>query len=408
MATSLIDFNALRPNAAMEAYQQGQQNQLAQMQLGQQQQAIRDAEAEREAYKGAANFGEVSQRLMKQGLGKQALAVSAAEAKQRADKIALLKDTTALMKNTATQIMANPAIAKEALVAFGQQTGTDVSRDLAQLDSYAGNADAIKQWAAGHALEADKLLPKFENLNLSGGIVRKGYDPLTGKEIASGEMTPVVPLPANVEAQKTRISRAGAPTVNVSTEKKYSEQFAGKMADTDIGKMTAAEKAPELAANANRVIDILGQGNVFTGPAADIKLNLARALNVGGANNDEAIANTELLISGLARNTLGAVKSSGLGSGQGFTDKDLKFLQDAEGGRITLNAATLQNLAELSHKAAEGSANSWNTRVKSLPKSAVEGTGLSIEPIQVPKRSSVKPVGANPKPAGSGQWEIVR
>jgi hypothetical protein len=180
MATSLIDFNALRPNAAMEAYQQGQQNQLAQMQLGQQQQAIRDAEAEREAYKGATNFGQVSQRLMQQGLGKQALAVSAAEAKQRADKIALLKDTTALMKNTATQIMANPAIAKEALVAFGQQTGTDVSRDLAQLDSYAGNADAIKQWAAGHALEADKLLPKFEKID-TGGAVQTGTTDYTGR-----------------------------------------------------------------------------------------------------------------------------------------------------------------------------------------------------------------------------------
>lgn len=180
MATSIIDFNALRPNAAMEAYQQGQQNQLAQMQLGQQQQAIRDAEAEREAYKGAANFGEVSQRLMKQGLGKQALAVSAAEAKQRADKIALLKDTTTLMKNTATQIMANPAIAKEALVAFGQQTGTDVSRDLAQLDSYAGNPDAIKQWAAGHALEADKLLPKFEKID-TGGAVQTGTTDYTGR-----------------------------------------------------------------------------------------------------------------------------------------------------------------------------------------------------------------------------------
>jgi hypothetical protein len=84
------------------------------------------------------------------------------------------------MKNTATQIMANPAIAKEALVAFGQQTGTDVSRDLAQLDSYAGNADAIKQWAAGHALEADKLLPKFEKID-TGGAVQTGTTDYTGR-----------------------------------------------------------------------------------------------------------------------------------------------------------------------------------------------------------------------------------
>jgi hypothetical protein len=177
--------------------------------------------------------------------------------------------------------------------------------------------------------------------------------------------------------------------VNVSTEKKYGEQFASKMADTDIAKMTTAEKAPELAANADRVLDILKQGNVFTGSAADIKLNVARALNVVGASNDDKIANTESLISGLAKNTLGAVKSSGLGSGQGFTDKDLAFLQDAEGGRITLNAQTLQRLAGLSRKAAEGSAAAWNSRVQQMPKSAIEGTGLSTQPVQIPKRTEM-------------------
>jgi len=204
--------------------------------------------------------------------------------------------------------------------------------------------------------------------------------------------------------------------VNVSTEKKYGEQFASKMADTDIAKMTAAERAPELAANADRVLDILKQGNVFTGSAADIKLNVARALNVVGASNDDKIANTEGLISGLAKNTLGAVKSSGLGTGQGFTDKDLQFLQDAEGGRITLNAQTLQRLASLSRKAAEGSATTWNTRVQQMPKSAIEGTGLSTQPIEVPKRTEAPPAmyAVNPKTGeriqstdGGNTWKPV-
>jgi len=204
--------------------------------------------------------------------------------------------------------------------------------------------------------------------------------------------------------------------VNVSTEKKYGEQFASKMADTDIAKMTTAERAPELAANADRVLDILKQGNVFTGSAADIKLNIARALNVVGASNDDKIANTEGLISGLAKNTLGAVKSSGLGTGQGFTDKDLQFLQDAEGGRITLNAQTLQRLAGLSRKAAESSAAAWNSRVKQMPKSAIEGTGLPTEPIQVPKRTEAPPAmyAVNPKTGeriqstdGGNTWKPV-
>jgi len=158
------------------------------------------------------------------------------------------------------------------------------------------------------------------------------------------------------------------------------------VAERDVGLLDTASKAPDLAANANRVLGILSQGNVFTGTAADMKLNMARALNLAGADNNEKIANTELLLSGLARQTLGAVKTSGLGTGQGFTDKDLKFLQDVEGGRITMNAQTIQHLAELSHSAAEKSAATWNKRVKEIPKTALEGTGLSTEPITVPKR----------------------
>jgi hypothetical protein len=122
MANGLIDFGITRPNAAMETYQQGQQNQLAQMQMAQAQQAVRDAELEREAYKGAANFGEVSQRLMQQGLGKQALAVSAAQAKQQAERIALQKDKLTLMRAAASRAMADPANAEAILMDYAKQT----------------------------------------------------------------------------------------------------------------------------------------------------------------------------------------------------------------------------------------------------------------------------------------------
>lgn len=187
-------------------------------------------------------------------------------------------------------------------------------------------------------------------------------------------------------AKETTHAPGTVVNVSQSTEKKFGEAFGTKIADRDVAMLDVAAKAPDLAANANRVLGILSQGNVFTGTAADMKLNMARALNLAGADNNEKIANTEMLMSGLARQTLGAVKSSGLGTGQGFTDKDLQFLQDVEGGRITMNIQSIQRLAELSHSAADKSATAWNKRVKEIPKSAIEGTGLSTEPIVVPKR----------------------
>jgi hypothetical protein len=214
-----------------------------------------------------------------------------------------------------------------------------------------------------------------------------------------------VPLPANVFEQKKQIAKAGASNITQSTEKKFGEQFAGKMADADINKMTTAEKAPQLAESANRIIDLVNQGNVFTGPIADVKLNLARALNVTGASNEEKIANTESLISATGRSTLDAIQSANLGTGQGFTDKDLNFLRGIAGGTIQLTAQTLTELARLQHQTAVRSAEAWNKRVKQLPKSATEGTGLSLEPIIVPPLSSAKSGGARPEGVGA-DWTL--
>lgn len=183
--------------------------------------------------------------------------------------------------------------------------------------------------------------------------------------------------------------------VALSTEKKYGEKFAGNIADADVKLKDAAETAPQLAETSNRISQLLKTGQVFTGTGANIKLQLAKALKVAGGTENEAIANTETLISSLASQTLANIKSSGLGSGQGFTDKDRDFLQAATAGNITLDNKTLQRLADLSHKSAVASADKWNRRVKEIPNNAIEGTGLTREPINVPPREG----GAARKPS---------
>ena len=213
MANGLIDFGITRPNAAMETYQQGQQNQLAQMQMAQAQQAMRDADAEREAWKGASDYGQVQQRLMGQGLGKQALAVSAAQAKQQADKIALQKDKLMLMRAAASRAMADPANAEAILMDYAKQTGSDVTSELERLRANGGDIEKNRLWAASHALEADKLLPKFENRDLGATSERQGYDPITGKPIGAAEVRNKTMTPgerANLGIAQQRENRLAA------------------------------------------------------------------------------------------------------------------------------------------------------------------------------------------------------
>jgi hypothetical protein len=200
--------------------------------------------------------------------------------------------------------------------------------------------------------------------------------------------------------------------VNVSTEKKYGERFGGLIADADAAKLTAAEKAPEMAANADRITSLIATGNVITGTGANARLQIAKALNLAGGNDSEKIRNTEVLISSLAETTLGAIKSSNLGAGQGFTNADRDFLEKAKAGQLTYDSKSLTELARLSRLAAEKSADVWNTRVKQIPKSALEGTGISTEPVAISPRqqkiSSVMniPAGAiNDLKSGRGSAE---
>ena len=209
-----------------------------------------------------------------------------------------------------------------------------------------------------------------------------------------------------LQAPKTTVT----VPVNVSTEKKYGERFGGLIADADAAKLAAAEGAPAAAANADRITDLIATGKVITGTGANARLQIAKALNLAGGTDSEKIKNTEVLISSLAETTLGAIKSSNLGAGQGFTNADRDFLEKAKAGQITYDSKSLAELARLSRLAAEKSAESWNTRVKQIPSSALEGTGISTAPVVVPPRktSSVMNIPAdaiNALKAGQGTAE---
>ena len=262
------------------------------------------------------------------------------------------------------------------------------------------------QTVQGLMLEADKALEQhFVSQNLGGAqqvVAAPKYGQGPGR-VVPGTYAAEVPLPPEVQAQKVAAAKAGASNISVSTEKKYGEAFAGKLADVDVAKMTAAEKAPQLAESANRIVELVQQGNLFTGPIADIKLNIARALNVAGADNAEKIANTERLIAATGQSTLDAIKGAGLGAGQGFTDKDLKFLQGVAGGTVNLTPQTLTDLATLQHRVATKTADAWNRRRQEIPKDVAQGTGLSMEPITVPPLAQKS---ARPKGVGS-DWVLM-
>lgn len=273
----------------------------------------------------------------------------------------------------------------------------------------------VKAYKPGDVLYQDGTkvgeIPKApEPFTLSPGATRYGPDgkPIVAAAPAPSDISRLIAerdaLPMEDPRRKvlddaikkaTTHQPAASTVVSVNTEKQYGSQFAGKIADQDVGMLDAARKAPELANRANQVKEVLASGKVITGAGADYRLALGKALNLVGGSDAETIANTETLSTNLAKNTLDAIKGSGLGSGSGFSNADRDFLEKAAGGKITLEAGTISRLADLSHRAASLSAESWNKRVKDIPESALSGTGIRRDPI------TVSPLfGTKAKPAG--------
>lgn len=272
-------------------------------------------------------------------------------------------------------------------------------QDQLELYSKRGPAPAAPSEIGKLEAEIDALIQNGAQQNDLRIVARRGKISQLSGARAPTQLSRLIAerdaLPPNspIRAQYDRAieketTQAPGTTVNVSTEKKYGDRFGGLIADQDAAKLAAAEAAPGAAATADRVLDLIGTGKVITGTGANVRLQIAKALNLAGGTDSDKIRNTEVLISSLAETTLGAIKSSNLGAGQGFTNSDRDFLEKAKAGQLSYNAKSLTDLARLSRLAAEKSADSWNTRVKQIPASALEGTGISTNPVVVPPRKT--------------------
>lgn len=195
-----------------------------------------------------------------------------------------------------------------------------------------------------------------------------------------------------------------APTTLITSSgpNAYVTDVAQGLAKADLAMMGAAQSAPDRIAASNRIFSIIDSDKAITGPAADIKLNIARGLNVVGGGDDERIVATQALISDLARVTMQSIKSSGLGAGSGFTDTDRAFLEKAAAGNIDYQPATIRRLAVLNDKAARLDIKQGNAaRARALKQPGLEhllGDEIAMPGEYAPAASGAP--GAIPDPLG--------
>lgn len=168
------------------------------------------------------------------------------------------------------------------------------------------------------------------------------------------------------QAAFTEFQASKRPQTNIQMppgESAFDKQVGDILGKEAGQEVVAARNAPNVAARANSVLAAVEANKAFMGPAADFKLQLARALNVTGKGPSEQIAATETLIADLKQSVIEAIKASNLGTGNGFTNKDLQFLVDAKAADIAKDPRTLQEFAERAYKTAEEAARKGNARM---------------------------------------------
>lgn len=189
-------------------------------------------------------------------------------------------------------------------------------------------------------------------------------------------------------------------------EKTFGQKIGEEAAKENYTSYTAARDAPISVNKAQTVIAALDDPNLIVGPGADARLAIAKGLNIAGASNEESINNTQTLVSQLADTTLSAIATSGLGTGQGFTEKDKQMLQDARAGRIPMTRETLRNISIMNIKAQRYAVEKWNNQLSNYDedtKNTLRSVGIPTDPKPLPeipktkKYSDKQPIKANGK-----------
>jgi len=330
---------------------------------------IADPMALRQAAAAALQNGDPSAA---QELARRALDIEKAKA-------GIAKDVAATGASTAA------AAASMASAAAGKLT-TEQRNAAAIADSQVPNRED-PAWANAYNTQLMRLTAKERKTQVVG-VAEGTKAPVY--EDDQGQFTYV----RGADGKQTRQPYYGAvdrTTAKVSAtavskaEDAYGGTLGKGLGEKDLALKDLADAAPDALAGVRLTRNLLDSGKIFTGTGAGVKLNvlaLGQSLGVTGTNTDEIVANTQQLQQQRSKAVLNQIKSSGLGVGQGFTDKDLAFLENASAGRITLSAETLRRQLDLEEKAFKASAKKWNDRVKKINPQLVQSMGLSEVQIE--------------------------
>jgi len=228
--------------------------------------------------------------------------------------------------------------------------------------------------AARQAMDAKQRLDaelKREEMNrpefIDAGGVRVPVNRLTGQPLTGVPSIEQQPLPADVEAQKSRLAKAGATSVNVSTERAYGGKIAALAAEQDIALADQAAAIPRNIAKVDEALDLLYNSDINTGLGAEVfnVMDKARAKFISDKKAGKRVESTEYLDALLGSDVFPQISALGIGARGLDTPAEREFLRSVITGTIKLDKGTLIRMTEFRRRSMEDAAKVYNSKVDS-------------------------------------------
>jgi hypothetical protein len=362
-------------------------SQLAEMQLGQQRDAMARQQTLRDLYKGmpaGAKESDIIGRLRGGGFHDEAEKLETAtltrdktRSEIDAKQFETLKKRLDLVGGSLSSLLARPQVTHQDvigqlsyLVNQGVITPEQGAEEARKLPGDPAQLRSMLMQKALDTLEAGKrvelLTPKTGTVDGGNRQVFTSTNPLTGQVATTGEVQkapegftigPNGQLVADKGwlGAKQSIASAGKTSVVVNAEKPLINTIAeglGKQLDNSLSGATSAQST---IANARQLRELVQSGKVISGPGADLRINALRigeTLGVTGKDTQEKLANTAIAIQNLAKGELAAAEQM---KGQGaITDSEREIIRRAAAGQINMSGPELLALSTAMEKVGTG------------------------------------------------------
>lgn len=189
------------------------------------------------------------------------------------------------------------------------------------------------------------------------------------------------------EAQSKSVAKAPTTRTRIEGDKKIVEEWTGtgwkevssgrrykpqegatgvvseKMAEQTVKKFgeyeTQLQGARQTLNNLQTMENLLDE-DIITGPFANSRVAVEKALAQAGIIDGTRIANTEAFLAAAAKQTIALLGTGALGAGTGISDKDREFMEKAEAGNISLSEQSIRDIIRINRQVAQQAFTTYN------------------------------------------------